>query len=53
VANPEEVVVVINQDEGVSPADIERAFAQAGLLEFVYRGPLGPFPTLRSMIDSG
>jgi hypothetical protein len=53
VANPDEIVVVINQDEGVSPADIERAFTQARLLEFVYRGRLGPFPTLRSMIDSG
>jgi hypothetical protein len=53
VSNPGEVVIVINQDEGVTPADIERAFAQAGLLDLVYRGPLGPFPTLREMIDSG
>ncbi|HUO72217.1 MAG TPA: hypothetical protein VMU39_15725 [Solirubrobacteraceae bacterium] len=53
VANPDDVVVVINQDEGVAPSDIERAFERAGLREFVYRGPLGPFPTLRSMIDSG
>jgi hypothetical protein len=47
------VVIVINQDEGVVPADIERAFARAGLLDLVYRGPFGPFPTLREMIDSG
>lgn len=53
VSNPGEVVIVINQDEGVSPADIEHAFAAAGLLDLVYRGPLGPFPTLRAMIDSG
>ncbi|MGO9790026.1 MAG: hypothetical protein ACLP8S_11190 [Solirubrobacteraceae bacterium] len=53
VANPGEVVIVINQDEGVTPADIEHAFATAGLLDLVYRGPLGPFPTLRAMIDSG
>jgi len=53
VANPGEAVIVINQDEGVAPADIERAFAQAGLLDLVYRGPLGPYPTLREMIDSG
>jgi hypothetical protein len=53
VANPGEVVVVINQDEGVPASDIERAFSRAGLLDLVYRGPLGPFPTLRSMIDSG
>jgi hypothetical protein len=45
-------VVVINQDEGVAPGDIERALDQAGLLDLVYRGPLGPFPTLRGMIDS-
>jgi len=53
VSNPGAVVIVINQDEGVTPADIERAFAQAGLLDLIYRGPLGPFPTLREMIDSG
>ena len=52
VSNPGEVVVIINQDEGVPPSDIERAFAKAGLLDLVYRGPLGPFPTLRAMIDS-
>lgn len=53
VANPGEVVIVINQDEGVRPPDIARAFERAGLLDLVYRGPLGPFPTLRQMIDSG
>jgi hypothetical protein len=53
VNNPGAVVIVINQDEGVTPADIERAFDQAGLLDLVYRGPFGPFPTLRAMIDSG
>jgi hypothetical protein len=53
VSNPGAVVVVINQDEGVTPRDIERAFDQAGLIDLVYRGPLGPFPTLREMIDSG
>jgi hypothetical protein len=53
VSNPGEVVVVINQDEGVSPTDIRDAFDQAGLLDLVYRGRLGPFPTLREMIDSG
>jgi hypothetical protein len=53
VANPDAVVVVINQDEGVAPADIERAVERAGLLDLVYRGSLGPFPTLRAMINSG
>jgi hypothetical protein len=53
VSNPGAVVIVVNQDEGVAPADIARAFEQAGLLDLVYRGPLGPFPRLRDMIDSG
>ena len=53
VSNPGAVVIIINQDEGVAPTDIERAFTQTGLLDFVYRGPFGPFPTLRGMIDSG
>ncbi|MGO9751466.1 MAG: hypothetical protein ACLP8S_04630 [Solirubrobacteraceae bacterium] len=53
VSHPDAVVIVINQDEGVAPTDIERAFDDAGLLDFVYRGPLGPFPTLRALIDSG
>jgi hypothetical protein len=53
VTNPGEVVIVVNQDEGVSPADIERAFTQAGLGDLIYRGQLGPFPTMREMIDSG
>jgi hypothetical protein len=53
VSNPGDVVIVINQDEGVTPGDIERAFGQAGLLDLVYHGPFGPFPSLRRMIDSG
>ncbi len=53
VNNPGAVVIVINQDEGVPPADIERAFDQAGLLDLVYRGPFDRFPTLGEMIDSG
>jgi hypothetical protein len=52
VSHPGEVVVIINQDEGVPPTDIQKAFTQAGLLDLIYRGPLGPFPTLRQMIDS-
>ncbi len=53
ISNPGEVVVLINQDEGVTPSDIERAFDKAGLLDLVYRGPLGPFPTLGQMVASG
>jgi hypothetical protein len=52
VAHPGDVVIVINQDEGVTPASIRRAFERAGLLDLVYRRPLGPFPTLREMIDT-
>ena len=52
VSNPEAVLVVINQDEGVTPAEIAEAFTKAGLLDLVYRRAPGPFPTLRSMIDS-
>jgi hypothetical protein len=52
VSHPGAVVVMINQDEGVAPDSISRAFERAGLLDLVYRGPLGPFPTLREMINS-
>ena len=52
VSHPGAVVIVINQDEGVSPKAIARAFERAGLLHLIYRGPLGPFPTLRRMVDS-
>jgi hypothetical protein len=51
VSHPGEVVIVVNQDEGVGPRAVERAFRDAGLLDLVYRGPLGPFPTLRELID--
>jgi hypothetical protein len=53
INNPGEVVMLINQDEGPTPSDIAAAFERAGLTSLVYRGPMGPFPTLRQMIDSG
>jgi hypothetical protein len=53
VENPGEVAIVVNQDEGVAPADLASAFDRAGLLDMVYRGPLDRFPTLREMVDSG
>jgi hypothetical protein len=53
VANPGAVVVVVNQDY-VTPADFVAAVEETGLGSLVYRGPTGPqWPTLRSMIDSG
>jgi hypothetical protein len=53
VANPGEVVVVINEDY-VTPADFVAAVQRAGLADLVYRGPTGrgQWPTLRQMIDS-
>jgi hypothetical protein len=53
VANPSEVLVVINQDY-VTPEDFVKAVRDAGLEQFAYRGPLtGKWPTLREMIASG
>ena len=53
VANPGEVVVVINQDY-VTPQDFVGAVRDAGLEGLAYRGPTaGRWPTLRQMIDSG
>jgi hypothetical protein len=53
VANPGEVVVVVNQDY-VTPKDFVQAVRDAELEPFAYRGPVsGRWPTLREMIDSG
>jgi hypothetical protein len=52
VANPNEVLVVINQDY-VTPEDFVGAVDDAGLAGMAYRGPVsGPWPPLRQMIDS-
>jgi hypothetical protein len=51
VANPGAVVVVINQDY-VTPEDFTGAVKDADLEEFVYKGPVDDWPTLREMIDS-
>jgi hypothetical protein len=53
VANPNEVLVVVNQDY-VTPADFVAAVEEAGLEELAYRGPVGADGlTLREMIDRG
>jgi hypothetical protein len=53
VMNPNEVIAFVIQDEGVTPKDIEKCFQESGLIDFVYRGPVGPpWPTLRTMIES-
>lgn len=50
-ANPGEVVVMSIED-ATSPTDTVAELEAAGLDEFAYRGPNGPWPTLREMIDS-
>jgi hypothetical protein len=51
VAHPGEVLIVVIQDESVTPQDVERSFEESGLIDFVYRGPARPpWPTLREMI---
>jgi hypothetical protein len=53
VAHPNQVLVVINQDY-VTPEDFVAAVEDAGLGELVYRGPVGGnWLTLRQMIDTG
>jgi hypothetical protein len=53
IANPHEVIIIINQDEGVTPQSFEAAFKETSLIDFVYRGRVGPpWPTLREMIAS-
>jgi hypothetical protein len=53
VANPGEVLVIINQDY-VTPTDFVAAVKEAGLDKLAYRGPVGgSWPTLRTMIDTG
>lgn len=44
-------VVVIDQEDYISPGDWASAVRRAGLLHYVYRGRAGtPWPTLRTMI---
>jgi hypothetical protein len=51
VTHPSEVVVVINQDY-VTPADFVKAVGDAGLTPYVFKGLSdSPLPTLRQMID--
>jgi hypothetical protein len=51
VANPGAVVVVINQDY-LTPEDFVGAVKDADLEELAYRGPVdGKWPTLREMVD--
>jgi hypothetical protein len=51
LVNPDEVLLIVIEDY-VTPEEIAAAFKESGLLEFVYTGPITPWPTLRSMILS-
>lgn len=53
LANPGEVVLIVVEDY-VTPQDLASAFQEAGLVDFVYTGPVSrPLPTLRDLIDAG
>lgn len=53
VANPNEVLILVIQDEGVTPQDIEKCFRESRLIDFVYHGAAGPeWPTMREMVAS-
>ncbi|HRI61630.1 MAG TPA: hypothetical protein PK228_17950, partial [Saprospiraceae bacterium] len=53
VSNPNEVVILVIQDEGVTPQDLEKCFQESGLIDFVYHGAAGPeWPTMREMVAS-
>lgn len=51
VENPNEVLIIVIQDEGVPPAEVAACFEKSGLDEFVYRGLMAsPWPTLRTLV---
>ena len=53
ILHPDDVIIVIVQDEGVSPADVAACFERSGLVEMVYHGPVvKPWPTLREMVET-
>jgi hypothetical protein len=52
VTHPNDVLIIVIQDEGVPPEEIERCFKESGLIDFVYRGVAAPpWPTLREMVS--
>ena len=50
LANPNQVLVVIVQNEGVGPKDFAAAVEEAGLESLVYKGSVEEWPTLGEMI---
>jgi hypothetical protein len=50
-SHPDEVVIIVIQDEGVKPADVAAAFDKSGLIDMVYKGSVAaPWPTLGDMV---
>jgi hypothetical protein len=50
VMNPNEVLIIMIEDYA-PPEEIEAAFEESGLIDFVYKRALGPpWPTLREMV---
>ena len=45
-------VLLIDNEDYISPAAFAQAMDRSGLLDFVYRGPTDQWPTLRQMIKS-
>ena len=52
VTHPGAVLVIVNEDY-VTPVDFVGAVKQAGLGDLAYDGPTDDWPTLREMIDDG
>ncbi len=50
-ANPGEVVILSIED-ATTPEDTIAELTESGLADYAYRGPNGPWPTLREMIDT-
>jgi hypothetical protein len=53
VLHPDEIIFIMIQDEGVSPADVASCFERSHLIDMVYKGPVTkPWPTLGEMVES-
>jgi hypothetical protein len=51
VANPGAVLVISVEDQ-VTPQQAADAFARSGLLDYVWKGPVRPIPTLGEMVEA-
>ena len=52
IMNPNEVLIVVIQDEGVLPEEIQACFEESRLIDFVYFGGVTPpWPTLEEMVS--